>query len=154
MANSIDLEFADGRYTFALPLAQIDELQRKTGTGIGAIFSRVIKGASRLNDDIVLAPASAEFYALDLIETIRQGLIGGGKGEVDGGEVKVTPVLAQRLVSNYVLNQPLSTAWEFAVSILGAVIVGYDPPGGGEPGKPAAGNTATSETTTEPSTTA
>lgn len=40
-------------------------------------------------DEIVLAPAQAEFYALDIIEIIRQGLIGGGRGTVDGVEVKV-----------------------------------------------------------------
>lgn len=129
MANNIDLDFADGSYNFALPLERIDELQRKTGSGIGAIFARVIKGANRIGDDIVLAPGSAEFYALDLIETIRQGLIGGGRGTVDGAEIKVTAPIAQRLVTNYVLNQPLSDAWSLAVSILGAVIVGYDPPG-------------------------
>lgn len=127
MANSIELAFGDGEYLFALPLERIDELQRKTGTGIGAIFARVVKGANRLGDDIVLAPGSAEFYALDLIETIRQGLIGGAKGVVDGKEIAVTPVLANRLVTNYVLSRPLSEAWELAVSILGAVIVGYEP---------------------------
>lgn len=133
MANTIDLDFADGSYTFALPLAQIDELQRKCGAGVGALFARVIKGANRVGDDIILAPGSAEFYALDLIETIRQGLIGGKKGVVDEQEVAVTPALAKRLVDNYVLNQPLSAAWSLAVSILGAVIVGYDPPGEAEP---------------------
>ncbi len=148
MHNSIDLQFADGLYTFALPLERIDELQRKAGAGIGKLFARVIKGANRIGDDIVLAPANAEFYALDLIETVRQGLIGGGKGVVDGAEVKVTPALAQRLVANYVLNQPLSSAWELAVSILGAVIVGYDPPGEAEPGSSPAETTV--ETTTDP----
>lgn len=133
MANTIDLEFADGEYTFALPLAQIDELQRKCGSGIGAIFARVVKGANRIGDDIVLAPANAEFYALDLIETIRQGLIGGKQGMVDGKSVVVTPIVAQRLVTNYVLNQPLSDAWSLATSILGAVIVGYDAPGKAAP---------------------
>ena len=147
--NRIELEFADGAYEFALPLAQIDELQRKTGAGIGALFARVIKGANRLGDDVILAPASAEFYALDLIETIRQGLIGGGRGTVDGQEIKVTPPLAQRLVTNYVLNRPLSDAWSLAVSILGAVIVGYDPPGEAVPGTSPA-----TEKTTDGSTTA
>lgn len=141
--NTIELEFADGVYTFALPLERIDELQRKTGAGIGKLFARVIKGANRISDDIVLAPASAEFYALDLIETVRQGLIGGGRGMVDGAEVKVSPAIAQRLVANYLLNQPLSAAWELAVSILGAVIVGYDPPGEAAPGS----SPAPSETT-------
>lgn len=134
MSNYIDLEFADGEYRFALPLGQIDELQRKCGAGIGAIFARAIKGATRIGDDIILAPASAEFYALDLIETIRQGLIGGGQGTVDGRTVKVDPNMVRRLVDNYVLNQPLRTAWELAVAILGAVIVGYEPPEP-EPGK-------------------
>jgi hypothetical protein len=133
LANTIDLEFADGVYTFALPLERIDELQRKTGAGIGALFARTIKGANRIGDDIILAPGQAEFYALDIIETVRQGLIGGRKGVVDGKEIDVSPALAQRLVANYVLNQPLSAAWSLAVSILGAVIVGYDPPGEGAP---------------------
>lgn len=128
MANSIELAFADGVYNFALPLERIDELQRKCGIGIGGLFARVIKGANRMGDDIVLAPAQAEFYAIDVVETIRQGLIGGGRGTVDGVEVKVSPPVAARLVTNYVLNQPLSDAWSLAVSILGAVIVGYDPP--------------------------
>lgn len=145
MANTIEIDFADGSYVFALPLAQIDELQRKTGTGIGAIFARVIKGANRVGEDIVLAPASAEFYALDLIETIRQGLIGGRKGVVDEKEIEVTPALAKRLVDNYVLNQPLSAAWSLAVSILGAVIVGYDPPGEAGPPKKAATENATTK---------
>lgn len=128
MANYIDLQFADGEYRFALPLAQIDELQRKCGAGIGAIFARTIKGAHRAGDDIILAPGQAEFYAADLIETIRQGLIGGKMGTVDEQPVVVTPPIANRLITSYLINQPLSNAWELAVAILGAVIVGYNPP--------------------------
>jgi hypothetical protein len=138
MSNTIDLDFADGSYTFALPLERIDELQGKTGIGIGGLFARVIKGANRIGDDVVLAPATAEFYALDLIETIRQGLIGGAAGMVDGAEIKVTPALAQRLVNNYILNRPLAEAWSLAVSILGAVIVGYEPEGGKKKAPPQA----------------
>lgn len=133
MPNVIDLDFADGLYTFALPLARIDELQRKTGVGIGALFARVIKGCHQVSGEIVMAPATAEFYALDLIETIRQGLIGGNHGLVDEAEIPVTPALADRLIKNYVLDRPLSDAWSLAASILGAVIVGYDPPKKDEP---------------------
>lgn len=149
MANRITLDFADGEYDFFLGLAQIDELQRKCGAGIGAIFARTIKGAHRSGDDIILAPGQAEFYAADIIETIRQGLIGGKQGMVDGQTVEVTPPTARRLVDNYVLNQPLSHAWELSVSILGACIVGYTPPE--TPGKKesvATGETPESETTT------
>ena len=126
--NTIELEFADGKYLFALPLPRIDELQRKTGVGIGALFARVLKGCAQVGDDIVQAPSHAEFHALDLIETIRQGLIGGGRGEVDGAEVKVTPVLAQRLIDNYVNCEPLAEAWAVAAAVLGAAVVGYDEP--------------------------
>lgn len=126
--NKIELQFADGAYWFALPLAQIDELQRKCGAGIGTIFSRVMRGASRIGDDIILAPGSSDFYALDLIETIRQGLIGGGLGTVNGQEVRVSPPLADRLITNYVLTQPMVRSWEQAISILAAVIVGYERP--------------------------
>lgn len=129
MANHIDLNFADGEYRFALGLAQIDELQRKCGAGIGAIFARVMKGSMRQGEQIILSPGHAEFYALDLIETVRQGLIGGKQGIVNDLPVEVTPQIAKRLVDNYLLNQPLSHAWDMAVAILAAVIVGHETPG-------------------------
>lgn len=132
-SSSIDLEFADGSYTFALPLVQMKELQRKCGlpgppVGIGTIFSRCLKGCLEIKGQIVMAPGAADFYAEDLIETIRHGLIGGGVGLVNGEEVKVTPALANRLVDNYVLSKPLKDSWSLAVSILGATVMGYDPP--------------------------
>lgn len=131
--NTIDLEFADGQYTFALPLAQINELQRKTGAGIGALFARVLKGCIQVGGEVMLNPGTAEFYALDIIETVRAGLIGGGHGIVNGEETKVTPIIANRLVDTYVLGAPLSDSWSLAASILGACVVGYDPPKKDEP---------------------
>lgn len=133
MLNKIDLLFADGSYTFALPLPRIDELQRKTGVGIGGLFARVLKGCVPVGNDIVLAPGSAEFYAVDLTETIRQGLIGGNHGLVDGNEIEVSPVLANKLVDNYVLDRPMVEIWNIAAAILGAVVMGYDPPKKDEP---------------------
>ena len=133
--NTIDLEFGDGSYTCKLPLPQIHELERKcreasgVPSGIGAVFARVLKGCVQMPDgQVVLAPAAADFYATDIIETVRQGLIGGGVGVVDGEEVKVTPAVANRLVQTYVLERPLSESWSLAASILGACVVGYDPP--------------------------
>jgi hypothetical protein len=145
--NTIELEFADGSYTFALPLPQINELQRKCGIGIGGLFGRVLKGCHQVGDDVILAPGQAEFYALDIIETVRHALIGGGKGTVNGEEVKVTPMLANRLVDTYVMGRPLSDSWSMAASILGAVIVGYDPPKKDQPAQErAAEKTGTSTT--------
>lgn len=145
--NTIDLEFGDGSYTFALPLAQINELQRKTDTGIGSLFARVLKGCVPIGDEIVLAPTQAEFYALDIIETVRHALIGGGKGVVGGEEVKVTPIIANRLVDTYVMGYPLSDSWSMAASILGACIIGYDPPKKDEPAAERATETTEASTT-------
>ena len=130
MGSTIDLEFGDGQYTFALPLAQINELQKKTGIGIGGLFARVAKGCFTNPEDgkVYINAGAGEFYALDIIETLRHGLIGGGKGVVNGEEVVVTPAMANRLIDAYVLNQPFKPSWEIVVSVLGACVVGYDPP--------------------------
>jgi hypothetical protein len=134
-SNSIELEFGDGQYLFDLPLVQINELQRKTGIGIGGLYARTLKGMTRVGEQTMLVPGQAEFYALDVIETIRHGLIGGGKGVVNGEEVKVTPLIANRLVDTYVLGQPLVEAWKIATTILFACVMGYDPPKKDEPAK-------------------
>lgn len=129
MQTHIDLPFADGEYRFALGLAQIHELQTKCGTGIGAIYARVLQG--RVPDDPSVGhPAYAQYHVVDLIETIRQGLIGGGEGRVDEVEVKVSATRANELVERYgpgADGVPLSDMWKLAASILYAKIEGYGP---------------------------
>lgn len=141
--NTIDLEFADGTYTFALPLLQIHELEQKRGIGIGALFARVLKGRYEIDGQAIGLPQDSEFYAADLIETIRQGMVGGGRGVSDGAEVQVTPALATRLITSYVMNRPLVEVWQLAAAILGACIVGYDPPKKDGPDEEPAKETAT-----------
>lgn len=155
--NTIELEFGDGTYSFALPLPQIAELQRKAGAGIGALYARVVRGCipdpKSEKGDWVLNPSSAEFYALDLIETIRHALMGGAKGVVNGEEVKVTPIIANRLVDTYVLGAPLIEAWKVAATVLGVCVLGYDPPKKDEPAverAPAKRTRKASSTTTAP----
>lgn len=127
-SSTIELNFADGEYTFALPLVQINELQRKCGIGIGGLYGRVTKGVQVIDSKAVLIPGLAEFYALDLIETIRHALIGGGKGVVNGEAVVVAPTDANRLIETYVLGQPMQTAWDIAATVLSVCLMGYDPP--------------------------
>ncbi len=151
MQNKIDIVFADGLYTFALPLARINELERKvaagTGTpaGIGSIFARVLKGCARVGDDMVQAPALAEFYAIDLIETIRQGLIGGNHGVVNEQDITVSPALADRLITSYVMERPLTESWATAASVLATCIVGYEPPADKKKAEPPAKTKATAK---------
>ena len=128
-ANTVDLDFADGNYLFALPLPRITELQEKTGVGIGRLFARVLKGCYTDDDgNEAILPAHGEFYVLDLVETIRQALIGGGRGIVNGEEIKVNAALADRLIKGYVETAPLAESWKTAAAILATVIVGFDPP--------------------------
>lgn len=133
--NEIDLEFADGEYVFGLPAPRIEELQRKTGIGIGGLFARLLKGVVKdpITKITYVNPALADFYYADIVDTLRQGLIGGGRGTVNGSPVTVTPLLAEQLIRGYVLDRPLADSWSLAVSVLGACVSGYDPPKKGEP---------------------
>lgn len=129
MQTHIDLAFADGEYRFALGLAQIHELQTKTGVGIGALYARVLQG--RVQDEIGVGhPAYAAYHVGDLVETIRQGLIGGGEGRVDGEVVKVSAMRANELVERYgpgAQGVALADMWALAAAILYAKIEGYAP---------------------------
>lgn len=89
----IELVWGDGRHLFSLRVGQIGELQEKCGdlnkidgtlrlSGPGEIAQRLTYGTWRL---------------ADVRETIRLGLIGGGK----------TPTEAYTLVGRYVDQRPL-----------------------------------------------
>jgi hypothetical protein len=124
--TDVHLKFADGEYRFALGLSQVDELQTKCGIGIGGLYARVLQG--RLSDDVTVGhPAYAAFYAADLRETIRQGLIGGAAGMVDGADVTVSALRADQLVERYLPEMPLARQWDLAAAILYAKIEGYEP---------------------------
>lgn len=124
MRTEIDLQFADGQYLFKLGLAQIRELQDKTDTGIGALYARILQG--RLGDTLEEGhPAFAMYRVDDVRETVRQGLIGGGGGRVDGADVPVTALRATELVERYLDPLPLTEQWNLAAAILFALVEGY-----------------------------
>jgi len=102
----------DGEYPFALPFPLVEELQRKTGVGIGALFERV---------------RTLSFSIGDVSETIRLGLIGGG----------MEPAAAFQLVETYVKQRPLAETLPVALSILEVVWFGApaDKPSGDQTGE-------------------
>lgn len=155
MQTDIHLEFADGQYRCHLGLAQINLLQEKCGVGIGGLYARVFRGRYLLGEEAIGLAADSEFRSEDLIEVIRQGLIGGGKGEVDGQPVEVSPLAANRLIAGYVYPaRPLSEAWSLAAAILSACIDGYEPAKKAEPAKAPATKTTAGSTTRKRSSTA
>lgn len=87
--------FGDGTYTFTLTDTVIEELQHKTGLGIGALFLRM---------------SSSQFRVADMEHVIRLGLIGGG----------TNPAEAQRLVDAYAKNRPFDETFPLALDILDA----------------------------------
>jgi hypothetical protein len=134
----VDLKFADGAYTFKLGMAQIVEIEQKCGAGIGAIYARTIKGRYGFKDGEIY-PDLAEYRFGELVEVIRQALIGGASGEVNGMPVTVSSVRANDLVDLYILKATdqriaMTQVWALAFAILSALIEGYTPPPKDEPG--------------------
>lgn len=112
MQTSITLAFADGEYLFRLPIKQIVALESKAGP-IDAVKDRIVNGG---------------FGILDVVETIRHGLIGGGKGMVNDVDVDVGELKANLLVETYIDGKPLAENAITARAIIAALYVGYAPP--------------------------
>lgn len=93
--------FGDSERAFALPAPLMEQLERKAGHGIGAIFRRV---------------QSQDFTMREVAEVIRFGLIGGG----------TDPVEADSLVKTYVEQWPLADNVELAHNILFVRFFGID----------------------------
>jgi hypothetical protein len=133
--TALELAFADGEYLFDLKLPQMAELQEKRGIGVMAIYARVLRGRYLFDGETIGVTNEAEGFAEDFFDTIRLGLIGGGRGVVDGKEVVVTAITARTLVERYCHTAPLRDSWAIAAAILGARIEGYDPPKKAAPAK-------------------
>ena len=151
-ATALELKFGDGDYLFDLKLPQLAELQEKRDCGIFKLYGRVLKGRYSIGDEIVALTNEGEAYDEDLFETIRLGLIGGGRGRVNGKEVEVTALTARTLVERYCHPAPLRESWSIAAAVLGARIEGYDPgPNAGageEPARPRKKSTSPKRSTT------
>jgi hypothetical protein len=121
----VDADFAGQRRRFQLRIGEIGELERLTGTGIGAILMRI---------------ASHQFSVRDVWETIRLGLEGGGTPAIE----------ASALVLRY-RDAPLIDFLPLAGSIVAAAVNGV--PTNATAGKPAAeGSPPTPPATSPPST--
>ncbi|SFH83334.1 gene transfer agent family protein [Bradyrhizobium sp. cf659] len=91
--------FADGEHTFRLTKREIEELQVKCGSGIGAIANRLF---------------ARNFAQADINETIRLALVGGG----------MSAKRAHELVVAYVEGRPLIESYELAAKVLERTLCG------------------------------
>lgn len=111
MQTEIALPFADGEYLFRLPIKRIVEIEAKAGP-IDVVKHRLMNGGWSIHD---------------VVETLRQGIIGGGKGWVNGVAMEVTSLRANSLIDNYVDGQALAEHHLTARAIIAALYVGYAP---------------------------
>jgi hypothetical protein len=121
MANRdarVELDWADGTYTFRLPWAQLIELQEKTDCGPYVVLNRLYSNQWRMED---------------ITNVIRLGLIGGG----------MVPVEALKKVRTYVEERPPLENVMYAQAILAAGLQGAPEEKVGE----ASGEAATDSTT-------
>lgn len=115
MQTSIDLAFGDGEYNFNLSWAGCAEVERASNAEIMVIYSRVLNGQASTSD---------------MVEIIRQGLMGGSGGTVDDEPVETPDHVVARLIKRYVTGpdrQPISVSWTLAQAIISAAIIGYEP---------------------------
>lgn len=104
--------FGNGVYKFHLRTPQMKELEGFTGVGIGAIYKRVVTGA---------------YYATDISQLVRLGLVGGGSGVVGSDDVLVTDRMAADLVATYLEAMPMADRWAIASACIAAAMIGVDP---------------------------
>lgn len=94
--------FGDGEYVFAFNRRElIIELEAKTGHGIGALFRRF---------------RQSDYAFSDVTEILRLGLIGGGTSPKD----------ADRLITVYAIDRPLSEVFEVADGVISALFFGAE----------------------------
>lgn len=147
----VDLPCFDGVYHYDVSYDAILEIEEKCKDGIGAIARRTFAGAIGYKEDEVF-PHLAEYRFTELWHIIKQALLAGGKGWVDGKEVKVDTWRADTLMARYIASKGddrmiLTEVWRLALSIIGARRDGISPlQGFAPPGNVAAGESPATRT--------
>ncbi|MEV5031644.1 gene transfer agent family protein [Sphingobium sp. LMC3-1-1.1] len=114
MQTHLSLDWADGSYDFRLTWSGCAEIERKSNASIQAIYERVMLGGA---------------YLSDVIEIIRQGLLGGAGGAVDGQPIETKPPVVNALIERYVTSvdaPPFADSWNVAKAILNTFMVGHE----------------------------
>lgn len=122
----------DGEYEFQIGIKGCVAIEEKTGGRIGAIYGQVLRGRFMTEGGETFGAASeGDFGATALLEIVRQGLIGGGKGYSDGKEFPVSALKANMLIATYLdpsSGNNLTEAWNIAAAVMHALVEGVDAP--------------------------
>lgn len=108
--GAVELDWADGTYTFRLAIDQIEELEEKASTAAGRDVSLFAISAA-------LSPTLRNPRLVYIREVLRLGLIGGG----------MKPVDALAKVRRYVDERPLDESRDIAYSVALAALARVHP---------------------------
>ena len=98
-ATQVTARLAGRARVLQLRIGEIGELERLTGAGIAAIFTRL---------------ATMQWQSADIVQTIRLGLEGGGASNAE----------AEAIVERYVEPAPLGTYVQLAADVVRACVAG------------------------------
>jgi len=143
MQTSVEIEIANGIYPCAIGLQGVREIERAgKGDGIGLIIARTMAGRLLVPSDDTGSPTqtysdmmSAAYRVDEIIEWVRQGLIGGAalglKPVIDGVPAAnaCTQSRANEVLQNYLLPPVgnLDQLWSLAAFIALNLAEGYVP---------------------------
>jgi hypothetical protein len=127
--GAVELDWADGTYTFRLGLSEIEEIEEKRDLSLFALARR-------------LSPVERDARLADVREVLRLGLIGGG----------MKPVDALTMVRRYIEERPIDENRDtaYAVVLAGLARVNSEeaaPSGEAEAAKTSASTSPQSEPT-------
>jgi hypothetical protein len=137
-----------GAYRLLLPLAQINELERRFSLedrdgvpwpkSFMKIHTALCGGWNDIEDSPFPVGAGSPSASIEECrETVRQALIGGGMAVIDGELRGVGPAEADRIVRDQFFAAPLETMRRIASIILAWVIMGPPKPNAQLAGEPA-----------------
>ena len=146
MDTKVTLLFADGEYSFWLPLPRLIAAEREMGRAdsegtrqprsIFAIFHELGAHLAEISGETVLAGPSPALLT-DAHAIIRNALIGGESGLVEGESIAVTDTMAKELVKVYCFParpaiHDLGLAWRILQAAIYGVATGSKKKGGAD----------------------
>lgn len=133
METRLEAAFAGGRFTFWLPMPRVVEIERgpqghrhdkRYPVSIFQLYDELGAGLG-LNGDTPVYLGGGRSIVSDARNVVLQGLIGGGKGMIDGAEVEVGAMRASEMIDAYAYpHRPAVEIVHLAWSILHAAING------------------------------
>lgn len=134
METALTADFADGSYRFWLPMSRVVAAEREMGRdgiprSLLGLFYDIGEGLGTALGEHVLA-GSIPARLSECQTVIRNALIGGNEGMVDGEQIAIGDTLAKELVDTYCYPaRPAMHDVALAWQILRAAIYGIDTSG-------------------------